>query len=98
MVLPAQNLHQVGISLAVWPIQNAPRPQDGGKNEQQVVALILQRDEDQLRTCPSGSPASERVKQLGYPPKSSYAIFSGSTPRSSSILNTAWFIIGGPQM
>ena len=32
------------------------------------------------------------------PPKSSYAMFSGSTPRSSSILNTAAFIIGGPQM
>ena len=31
------------------------------------------------------------------PPKSSRSIISGSTPRSSSIRRTAWFIIGGPQ-
>ncbi len=38
------------------------------------------------------------IIRLNYPPKSSKAIFSGSTPRSLSILMTASFIMGGPQM
>ncbi len=33
----------------------------------------------------------------GYDPKSSNIMFSGGTPRSSSILSTADIIIGGPQ-
>ncbi len=34
----------------------------------------------------------------GQPPKSSSMMFSGSTPRSTSILITEAFIIGGPHM
>ena len=33
-----------------------------------------------------------------HPPKSSIRMFSGSTPRLSSMSITAWFIIGGPQI
>jgi hypothetical protein len=53
-----------------------------------------QEREQDLRPAPVLVP--QRVRHQ--PPKSSIMMFSGSTPRSMSILVTATFIIGGPQM
>ena len=70
-----------------------------GKDQSVVfdVKSCLPKEASDLRLYKKTGAVMRRFF-VSYPPKSSSMMSSRSTPRSSSMLMTDWFMIGGPHM
>ncbi len=100
MSLTAQVVPMVGPDRAVSCGASASPPRrihSTAKSANTNTAGRPKRRSSQIRYSRGSSGGSGRGRGT-YTPKSSSMMFSGSTPRLSSMLMHAWFIIGGPHM